>query len=91
MHYKTIYLPDNVGVILSVTLITEHSSYVTVLRNMILKHNICFRFYGLINPMGVMSSAASLPNRTITGQAYSSKRLTSIVYILSPETNNFPS
>ena len=34
-----------------------------------------------------MSSAVSLPNHTFTGQALSSKRLTSIVHILSPETN----
>ena len=38
-----------------------------------------------------MSSAVSLPNHTFTGQAYSSKRLTSIVHILSPETDNSPS
>ena len=38
-----------------------------------------------------MSSAVSLPNHTFTGQAKSSKRLTSIVYILSPETDNCPS
>ena len=37
---------------------------------------------------GVMSSAVSLPNYTFTGQAYSSKRLTSIVHIFSPETDN---
>ena len=37
---------------------------------------------------GVMSSAVSLPNHTFTGQA---KRLTSIVHILSPETDNCPS
>ena len=36
-------------------------------------------------PNGVMSSAVSLPNHTFTGQALSSKRLTSIVHILSPE------
>ena len=35
-------------------------------------------------PNGVMSSAVSLPNHTFTGQALSSKRLTSIVHILSP-------
>ena len=40
---------------------------------------------------GVMSSAVSLPNHTFTGQALSSKRLTSIVHILSPETDNCPS
>ena len=34
-----------------------------------------------------MSSAFSLPNHTFTGQAYTSKRLTSIVRILSPETD----
>ena len=41
-------------------------------------------------PNGVMLSAVSLPNHTFTGQAYSSKRLTSIVHILSPETDNCP-
>ena len=40
---------------------------------------------------GVMLSAVSLPNHTFTGQDYSSKRLTSIVHILSPETDNCPS
>ena len=38
-----------------------------------------------------MSSAVSLSNHTFTGQAQSSKRLTSIVHILSPETDNCPS
>ena len=38
-----------------------------------------------------MSSAVSLPNHTFTGQSLSSKRLTSIVHILSPETDNCPS
>ena len=46
---------------------------------------LCWGFYG------VMSSAVSLPNHTFTGQALSSKRLTSIVHILSPETDNCPS
>ena len=35
-----------------------------------------------------MSSAVSLPNHAFTGQAKSSKRLTSIVHIHSPETDN---
>ena len=39
-------------------------------------------------PYGFMSSAVSLPNYTFTGQAESSKRLTCIVHILSPETDN---
>ena len=38
-----------------------------------------------------MSSAVSLPNHTFTGQAKSSKWLTSIVHILLPETDNYPS
>ena len=42
-------------------------------------------------PNGVMSSAVSLPNHTFTGQTQSSKRLTSIVHILSPESDNCPS
>ena len=40
---------------------------------------------------GVMSSAVSLLNHIFTGQAQSSKRLTSIVHILLPETDNCPS
>ena len=39
-------------------------------------------------PNGVMSSAVSLPNHTFTGQALSSKWLTSVVHILSPETHD---
>ena len=35
-----------------------------------------------------MSSVVSLPNHTFTGQAKSSKRLTSIVHIILPETDN---
>ena len=42
-------------------------------------------------PNEVMSSAVSLPNHMFTGQAQSSKWLTSIVHILSPETDNCPS
>ena len=42
-------------------------------------------------PNGVMSTAISLPNHTFTKQASSSKWLTSIVHILSPETDNCPS
>ena len=60
----------------------------------------CVTFLGLFvcvevlrpsQPNGVMSSAVSLPNHTFTGQAQSSKRLTSIVHIFSPETDNCPS
>ena len=39
----------------------------------------------------VVWSIVSLPNHTFTGQALSSKQLTSIVHILSPETDNCPS
>ena len=34
-------------------------------------------------PSGVMSSAVSLPNHTFAGQAKSSKRLASIVHVIS--------
>ena len=50
------------------------------------------RFYGQIRQLnGVMSSPVSLSNHSFNGQTYSSKRLTSIVHILSPETANCPS
>ena len=52
---------------------------------------VCVEALRASQPNGVMSSAVSLPNRTFTGQAQSSKRLTSIVYILWPETDNCPS
>ena len=47
---------------------------------------VCVEVLRPSQPNGVMSSAVSLPNHTFTGQALSSKRLTSIVHILSPET-----
>ena len=52
---------------------------------------VCVEVFRPIQPNGVMSSAVNLPNNTFTGQAKSSKRLTSIVHILSPETDNCPS
>ena len=52
---------------------------------------VCVEVLRPRQPNGVMSSAVSLPNHTFTGQALSSKRLTSIVHILSPETDNCPS
>ena len=52
---------------------------------------VCVEVLRPSQPNGVMSSAVSLPNNTFTGQAWSSKRLTSIVHILSPETDNCPS
>ena len=48
------------------------------------------RFYGPVNPMG-SCRARSFYLTMFTGQAKSSKRLTSIVHILSPETDNCPS
>ena len=36
-----------------------------------------------------MSSAVTLPNQTFTEQAQTSERLTSIVHILSPKTDNW--
>ena len=52
---------------------------------------VCVEVLRPSQPNGVMSSAVSLPNHTFTGQAQSSTRLTSIVHILSPETDNCPS
>ena len=52
---------------------------------------VCVEVLRPSQPNGVMSSAVSLPNHTFTGQAKSSKWLTSIVHILSPETDNCPS
>ena len=55
---------------------------------------VCFFCVEVLRPSqpnGVMSSTVSLPNHTFTGQALSSKRLTSIVHILLPETDNCPS
>ena len=43
---------------------------------------VCVEVLRPSQPNGVMSSAVSLLNHTFTGQAYSSKRLTSIVHIL---------
>ena len=52
---------------------------------------VCVEVLQPSQPSGVMSSAVSLPNHTFNGQAQSSKRFTSIVHILSPETDNCPS
>ena len=52
---------------------------------------VCVEVLRPTQPNGVMLSAVSLPNHTFTGQAKSSKRFTSIVHILSPETDNCPS
>ena len=52
---------------------------------------VCVEVLRPSQPNGVMSSAVSLPNHTFTGQAYSSRRLTRIMLILSPETDNCPS
>ena len=51
---------------------------------------VCVEVLQPRQPNGVMSSTVSLPNHTFTGQALSTKQLTSIVYILSPETDNCP-
>ena len=52
--------------------------------------DVCVEVLRPIQPNGVMSSMVCLPNHTFTGQAQSSKRLTSIVHILSPETDSCP-
>ena len=55
------------------------------------EYSVCVEVLRPSQPNRVMSSAISLLNHTFTGQAGSSKRLTSIVHILSPETDNCPS
>ena len=45
---------------------------------------LCVEVLQPSQPNGVMSSAVNLPNHMFTGQTWSSKRLTSIVHILSP-------
>ena len=52
---------------------------------------VCVEVLRPSQPNWVMSSAVSLPNHTFTRQAQSSKWLTSIVHILSAETDNCPS
>ena len=52
---------------------------------------VCVEVSRPSQPNGVMPSAVSLPNHTFTGQALSSKRLTSIVHIPLSETDNCPS
>ena len=52
---------------------------------------VCVEVLRPSQPNGIMSSAISLPNHTFTGQALSSKWLTSIVHILLPEIDNCPS
>ena len=49
---------------------------------MVLCDFVCVEVLLPSQPNGVMSSAVSLLNHTFTGQAWSSKRLTSIVHIL---------
>ena len=52
---------------------------------------VCVEVLRPSQPNGVISSVVSLPNHTFTGQALPSKRLTSIVRIPLPETDNCPS
>ena len=52
---------------------------------------VCVEILRPSQPNGVMSSMVSLPNHMFTGQASSSKRFTSTVHSLLPETDNCPS
>ena len=52
---------------------------------------VCVEVLRPSQPNGVMSRAVSLPNHIFTGQALSSKWLTSIMHIPSSETDNCPS
>ena len=74
---------------------SECHSYMAPLHNLakvlLLGLFVCVEVLRPNQTNGVMSSAVSLPNHTFTGQAWSSTRLTSVVHILSPETDNCPS
>ena len=50
---------------------------------------VCVEVLGTSEPNRTMSSVLSLPNHTFNGHTYS-KRLTSIVHILSLETDKCP-
>ena len=52
---------------------------------------VCVEVLRPRQPNGLMSSAVSLHDHSFTGQAKSSKRLNSIVHILSPEADKCPS
>ena len=52
---------------------------------------VCVKVLWTSLPNWVMSSTVSLLTHNSTGQAWSSKQLTSTVHILSPETDNCPS
>ena len=58
---------------------------------MFIKSIVCVEVLPPSQPNEVMSSTVSLPSHTFTVQALSSKWLTSIVQILSPDTDNCPS
>ena len=65
--------------------------FVKVVAKLIFKGTVCLfvlRFYSQVNPMGSCRAQSVLPNHMFTAQAYSFKQLTSIVHILSPETDN---
>ena len=49
------------------------------------------RFYGPVNPMGSCRARSVYLTTRLLGRLSPSKRLTSIVHILSPETDNCPS
>ena len=52
---------------------------------------VCVEVLRPSQPMGSCRARSVFLNHTFTGQAYCSKRLTSIVHILSQETDNCPS
>ena len=52
---------------------------------------LCVEVLRPSQPNGVISSIVSLSNHSFTGQAQTSKRLTSFVNILLPEADNCPS
>ena len=54
-------------------------------------HFIVLRFYGPVNPMGSCRARSVYITTCLLGRLSPLKRLTGIVHILSPETDNCPS
>ena len=86
-----IYLPEN-GIFSYFSKKTSKALLMCIYNICLLQEISLFvlRFYGPVNPMG-SCRARSVNLTTFTGQALSSKRLTSIVHIPSLETDNCPS
>ena len=86
-------LPSNVTILIKMTVAQLLHMFISPSDKQfgVFVYLFVLRFLRPSQPHGVMLRAVNLPNHTLTGQALSSKRLTSIVNILSPEVDNCPS